>query len=395
MMMNRRELMKAGLVGMTAYLLPSGTARSAIPNKTLVVLFQHGAADGLQMVIPRSDPLYYGLRPTIAIPAGAELDLDADFGLHPALAPLQPLFQSGDLAVIHAAGSPDPSRSHFDCQDWMQRGAPGNKTIVDGWINRYLASQGGGAPIEGITLDSRKAKSLLGVAPSVAFKSIGDFQLTGQRTAERGPVLSALYAPLESMIGGGVNEAFSALDIVASVDTATAVVYPNTDLGRQLKDAAALIKAEVGIRVINVPYGKWDHHSDIDTRMDLIGGGFAQALAAFHEDLGTYRSSTCTVAMTEFGRRPYENGSGGTDHGHGGVMWALGGGIAGGRVILKDDVWPGLGEQDLFNGQDLAVTTDFRNVIAEVLDRHMEMASPSDLFPNYSVVASDYPGLYA
>jgi uncharacterized protein (DUF1501 family) len=238
---------------------------------------------------------------------------------------------------------------------------------------------------------------MLGPAASVAFESIADFALEGDSVAARRDALETRYSLLPgTTLGGSVTDAFSAVDLVASVDTTTSVVYPPGELGPVLQDAAALIKADIGIKVIAIDIGGWDHHSAQLAAMDGVGGQLAASLAAFWTDLGACQSSTLTVAMTEVGRRVGENGALGTDHGHGGLMWALGGGLTGGRVVLKDDQWPGLAPANLFAGQDLAVTTDFRDVFAEILSVHMgtSLAQLAPVFPNFSVSQANLPGLY-
>jgi len=401
MTLTRRDFIKSAAAGMTAFFLPrgmTGIAAASTTDPVLVALFLRGAADGLNIVVPKGDPTYYSIRPTIQVPAGTELTLDGFYGLNPAFASLLPLFQSGELAFIHASGSPDPSRSHFDCQDFMERAAPGNKTITDGWLNRYLQVSGDPTVTTAITLADAKVKSMAGPARSIAFGSIADFALGGQSVPERRAALDSRYALISgTLLGGAVTDGFAALDLVGGVDTTTSVTYPAGDLAPLLKDAAALIKADIGVKVIALNLGGWDHHTDLVTRLGALAPQLADALAAFHQDLGAQAATTLTLCMTEFGRRAAENGDGGTDHGHGGVMIALGGGIAGGRVITKNNQWPGLATANLFNGEDLQVTTDFRDVFAEALNRHMlvNVSSLAPVFPGFSVSASNFPGLYS
>lgn len=252
MTFTRRQFLQSAAVGMTAFLLPpwARKARAAGTEPVIVSIFQRGACDGLNTVVPAGDPFYYSSRPTVQIAPGAELPLDAFFGLNPAFADLQGLYASGDLAFIHAAGSPDPSRSHFDAQDFMDRAAPGNKSIVDGWLNRYLTVAGGGQSIAGISMSTAKTKSLVGPAPALAFDSIAGFTLTGDWALERRAALEVPYELVPGLVGGTVTDAFNALDTVASVDTTTSVTYPAGELGAALKDAAALIKANIGVKVI-------------------------------------------------------------------------------------------------------------------------------------------------
>jgi uncharacterized protein (DUF1501 family) len=399
MTFTRRQFLQSAAVGMTAFLLPpwARKARAAGTEPVIVSIFQRGACDGLNTVVPAGDPFYYSSRPMVQIAPGAELPLDAFFGLNPAFADLQGLYTSGDLAFIHAAGSPDPSRSHFDAQDFMDRAAPGNKSIVDGWLNRYLTVAGGGQSIAGISMSAAKTKSLVGPAPALAFDSIAGFTLTGDWALERRAALEVRYELVPGLVGGTVTDAFNALDTVASVDTTTSVTYPAGELGAALKDAAALIKANIGVKVIAANIGGWDHHTNLLVNLAALGGELSACLKAFHDDLGSDLGRTLTLVMTEFGRRVDENGGDGTDHGHGGVMIAMGGGIAGGRVVLKDGQWPGLAPANRYIGQDLQVTTDFRDVFAEALDRHMGLAVPAmgPIFPGFSANASRFPGLYA
>lgn len=403
-MITRRVLLKTGAVALSAFLLPRmRLASAAVRTPVLVALYLRGGADGLNLVVPAGDPAYYASRPTIQVPAGHELPLDGFFGLNPALAPLLPLYASGALAFVHAAGSPDLSRSHFDCQDFMERAAPGDRTRVDGWLARYLAVAGGGKSIAGVTLRNARAKALQGSAPSLAFASLGALSFTGAHVDERQAALDARYAVVTEqtaaarLLGESAAQALDAVDLLATVERATGVVYPASELGNALKDAAALIKAEIGVRAIAVDLGGWDHHTDTADRTEEVGGDLAAGLAAFSNDLGAHAASTLTLAMTEFGRRVAENGGRGTDHGHGGVMLALGGGIHGGRVLLAGSAWPGLATDRLHRGQDLAVTTDFRSVFAEALHRHLllDLGDVAGMLPGFTIDPGTFPSLYA
>ena len=397
-MVTRRTFLRSAAVGMTALMLPpwARRARAAGSDPVLVSIFQRGAADGLNTVVPTGDPFYYSSRPTVQIAPGTELALDGFFGLNPAFADLQGLYTDGQLAFLHAAGSPDPSRSHFDAQDFMDHAAPGNKSIVDGWLNRYLAVAGGGQPIAGVSLSKATSKQLVGAVPSLAFDSIADFTLTGGYSLERRAALEVRYALEPGLVGGTMTAGFEALDLIAGVSTATSVVYPAGEFGGALKDAAALIKADIGVKVIAISIGGWDHHTNLLVNLAALGGELSAALKAFHDDLGADLNRTLTLVMTEFGRRIDENGGDGCDHGHGGLMMALGGGIAGGRVLLRNGEWPGLALAQRYIGQDLQVTTDFRDVFAEALNRHMGLATSAmgPIFPAFSASASRFPGLY-
>jgi uncharacterized protein (DUF1501 family) len=399
MTFTRRQLLRSAAVGMTAFLLPpwARKARAAGTDPVLVSIFQRGACDGLNTVVPVGDPFYYSSRPTVQIAPGTELGLDAFFGLNPAFADLHGMYTSGELAFLHAAGSPDPSRSHFDAQDFMDRAAPGNKSIVDGWLNRYLGVAGGGQAIAGISLSNAPAKSLGGPSPQLAFGSIAEFALTGDWALERRAALEVRYELLGGgLLGNNIGSAFDAIDLVSSVDTTTSVVYPAGGFAAALKDSAALIKADIGVKVIAISIGGWDHHTNLLANLAALGGELSAVLKAFRDDLGGDLGRTLTLVMTEFGRRVDENGGDGTDHGHGGVMMAMGGGVAGGRVILRNATWPGLAPAQRYIGQDLQVTTDFRDVFAEAINRHMGLAvaAMGPIFPGFSASASHFPGLY-
>lgn len=417
MRMTRRDLLAAGAALATAYFLPGGARRAwagASADKVLVAIFLRGGADPLNLVVPAFDPTYYAVRPDIAVAAGTELQLGGGdthgFGFFPVCTELKALHDSGELVTLHLAGSTDPSRSHFDAQDFMERAAPGNKSITDGWLNRYLAVVNSGDPIAGLSISDAPQLALRGAAPNVAFAAIDKFLVQGDFAAARRTALQAYHSLHADTLATGIDAALSAVDVIQSVSTATAVTYPNNRLARALRDVAAIIKAEVGVKVVAVDLGGWDHHTNLNSLLGQVGGedgdGKAieldRALRAFRDDLfnsgGTnYLDRTLTLCMTEFGRRVAQNGGAGTDHGHGGVMFALGGGIAGGRLILQDDAWPGLAPAALYRGEDLPVTTDFRDVFAEALFAHLGLATSAmgPIFPGFTAKASNFPGLYA
>jgi uncharacterized protein (DUF1501 family) len=405
MAITRRDFLRTtGAAALSAFVLPRLGARRALAGErppVLVALYLRGGADGLNLVLPAGDPFYYSSRPTIAVPKGAELPLDGFFGLNPTLAPLLPLYTAGALAFVHAVGSPDPSRSHFDCQDFMERAAPGNRSIVDGWLARWLVVAGGGRAIAGVTLRHTRVKALQGGAPSLSFASLDEFTLTGNAVDERRAALAARYDDVQAgaagaLLGDAGALAFDALDLLAGIDRTTGIVYATSELGTALADAAALIKADIGVRAIAVDLGGWDHHTDTTHRTEDVAPDLAASLAAFHADLGAHAATTLTLAMTEFGRRVAENGTDGTDHGHGGLMFALGGGIAGGRVLVRGG-WPGLAPDALHRGQDLAVTTDFRSVFAEALQRHLGAGATelAAVLPGFAIDPATFPGLFA
>lgn len=401
MAMSRREfLMTAsasfGALAVPTALLRARPARASGIDPVLVALYLRGGADALNLVPPYGDSLYYAARPTIRVAPGTELPLDGFFGFHPALAPLLPYYQSGQLAVLHACGSASATRSHFDAQDFMEFAAPDDKTVQVGWLNRFLSASGATSPISAITIENAAAKALAGPASNLAIPELSRFSLWGSYTAERRGAIQAISnATSNALLGSAGINALSVLDLVDTVNTATSVVYPTSKLGSALKDLAALIKADIGVRVAAVNHASWDHHANEAIAFPVMAGDLAGSLAAFATDLGTDIDRTVVLVMSEFGRRLAQNGAFGCDHGHGGVMMALGGAVQGGQVLLRDGTWPGLAPPQLFNGIDLAGTTDFRDVFAELLERHMGLNDPSPVFPNYTIDTARYPGLLA
>lgn len=403
MRVTRRQFIRLTGSAVAAGLVPFRSAAPAFAAGTdpvLVVVFLRGAADGLSLVVPHGDARYYAARPTIQVPPGDELNLDGFFGLHPTLSPLLPFYQNNELAIVDAAGSPDPSRSHFDAMDFMEKAAPGDKSVTTGWLNRYLAQISASSPTAGISVAPATILSLAGPQPSLAFASLDTFALQDPYGAERRTMIENMFgAQPPSLVRQAVEDAFVGLDAVAPVVSNPSVTYPGYKVAGALKDAAALIKADIGVRVVAVnEESGWDHHSNTKPRLLLNATGLAESLAAFWTDLGAERQRTVVIVMSEFGRMVAENGAAGSDHGHGNAMYVLGGGVNGGRVLLKDDTWPGLDAGQLFEDRDLAVTTDFRDVFAEVLDRHMGLSDPTALanvFPNFTVSESNYPGLFS
>jgi uncharacterized protein (DUF1501 family) len=345
--------------------------------------------------VPHGDPAYYTARPTIRVAPGSELDLDGFFGLHPSLAPLEPWYQAGRLALIHACSSADVARSHFDAQDFMEFAAPGDKTVTVGWLNRFLTAAGLTTPLSAITIENAPVKALAGPAASLAVPALSRFSPYGIYATERRAAIRQIFgATGHPILGATGSNAMDLIELVSTVDATTSTVYPASKLGNALKDLAALIKADVGVRVAAVNFGGWDHHAGQTTVLPGMASDLATSLAAFATDLGSDLDRTVVLVMTEFGRRVQQNGALGSDHGYGSVMMALGGAIAGGSVLLRDG-WPGLTRPDLFQGIDLAGTTDFRDVFAELLDRHMGLADLSSIFPSFSADAANYPGLFA
>jgi uncharacterized protein (DUF1501 family) len=364
-------------------------------KKILVAIFQRGAVDGLNMVVPFGEPNYYALRPSIAIPKpdgtpNSSVDLDGFFGLHPALAPLKPLFDAQHLAIVDAVGSPDPTRSHFDAQDYMESGTPGYKGATDGWMNRALPRQSGPpSPLRAISLGDSLARTLRGHNDAVAVRSLNDFQV---RDASGAATFESMYEnSLDTMLHGTGKETFSAVKMMQSIQKQTYVPangasYPGGGFGKNLRQIAQLIKANVGVEVAFADIGGWDTH------VNEVGGQptngqlannlaqFGQSLAAFHQDLGDRMEDVTLVTMSEFGRTVKENGDRGTDHGHANVMFVLGGDVRGGKIYGD---WPGLQEEQLYDGRDLALTTDFRDVLGELVARHLGNSDLKSVFPGY------------
>lgn len=396
MTLDRRDFLRRSALGCVAFGLPALEMRRAraatSTDPVLVAIFLRGAADGLNLVVPERDRARYEqLRPTIKIPSNQLIPLSNAFGMHPGLAALRPLYDQGALAVVHATGSTHPTRSHFEAMDYMERAAPG-KQAGAGWLNNTLAALGGTAgPLQGIGFP-REPLALSGDRPTF---SAGGLDVVGAVKGARRTALEAMFKGVAGGPAANARRAFATVDELAQVNRATGVAYPGSPFGSALKDAAALIKSGLPVRVIALELGGWDHHSDELPRMEGMARALAGGLAAFWQDLGpAERARTVALTMTEFGRTAAENGSGGTDHGHGSVMFALGGPVRGGRVVTK---WPGIGAAQLNEGRDLKVTTDFRDVFAELLHRHMGLrpAQQAGIFPDFTVRAADYPGLTA
>lgn len=376
--------------------------RQAAPRgDTLIVVFLRGAADALNIIVPHGDDQYYSLRPTLGIPRPDDknskqslraIDLDGFFGLHPALQPLLPGWQAGHLAIIHACGAPDESRSHFKAMELMERGVEDEGGPASGWIGRHLATldTGNRSPLRAIGLGPQPQRSLGGSVPVSALRSITDFHFNGdaRALAQMRAALSALYTgsdPL-SIVG---QETLEIIDTVQALDPlgytpATDLNYPNTEFGLGLRQIAMLIKAEVGLEVAAIDLGGWDTHFAQGGGEGLMAGllkELAAGLAAFHEDTADWADRMTILTMSEFGRRAQENGSLGTDHGHGSLMMLMGGNVMGSRVHGE---WPGLAEGQLVGPGDLAVTTDYRDVLAEVCVKRLNNSAVADIFPGYA-----------
>src|SRR5690348_2296739 len=438
--MNRRVFMKSGAMALvTLGLSPSFLRRSVYGmellrgaalngnarGKVLLVLFQRGAADALNVVVPHGESAYYQLRPSIAIPrpvsgaAQAALDLDGFFGLHPALGPFKELWDRGLLAPVHAVGSPSNTRSHFDAQDYMESGTPDNKGTPDGWLNRYLATRGtceecatGSAgvrlagqaakaqasPFEAVSMTPQTPRILEGPAPVIAMNSLDEFSIrTNGTEAER---IEALYrtgsADLVHAAGG---EMFEAMKILRTANPQQYLPehgadYPRSPFGQHLRQIAQLIKADVGLEIAFADVGGWDTHVNQGGTTGQLAGrldDFAKSINALVTDLGDRMADVVIMTMSEFGRTARQNGNGGTDHGHATALFVIGGAVHGGKKVFGH--WPGLEQEQLNEGRDLALTTDFRSVFSEVAAKHLGAQKLEAIFPGFESDRSKWLGL--
>ncbi|HKW19409.1 MAG TPA: DUF1501 domain-containing protein [Terriglobales bacterium] len=370
----------------------AGAVEPGAPTKRLVVIFQRGAADGLNIVIPHGEPAYYAMRPSINIPKTSVLDLDGFFGLHPSMAPLKPFWDQKHLAIIHAAGSPDPTRSHFDAQDFMESGTPGLKATEDGWLNRSLHPlPDANAPFRAVSMGPSLPRILSGGEPAVAINNLNDFGIGGDNPKAT-PVqnsFEAMYAgSVDAVLHGSAQETFEAVKMLKSANPAqytpvAGASYPKGRFGESLKQLAQLIKANLGVQVAFADIGGWDNHvneGNTEGQLSNVLHDFAGSLAAFWLDLGSLAEDTVVVTMSEFGRTARENGNRGTDHGHANVMFVMGGPVRGGRVYGQ---WPGLDQSQLYEGRDLALTTDFRRVVGEAVSHHLGNRDLGSVFPGF------------
>jgi len=386
----------------------SGGPGSYGRKKVLVAIFQRGAADGLNIVVPHGDPHYYAMRPSIAIPRPADgiakedavVDLDGYFGLHPMLAAMRPLWDARHLAIVNAAGSPDPTRSHFDAQDYMESGTPGLKSTGDGWLNRALPAQSAKAsPLRAVSLGPTLPRALRGEHGAVAIDSLSSFKVGD---AGASAILQSLYSGThDQVLNGTGRETFEAMSILQNLQKspyqpAAGVSYPKGKFSDNMRQIAQLIKADVGVEVAFADIGGWDHHvNEVGARASQgplanLLSEFGQTLAAFHQDLGDRMGDVVVVTMSEFGRTAKENGNRGTDHGHANCMFVMGGDVKGGKVYGQ---WPGLAAEQLYEGRDLNLTTDFRAVLGELVVNHLGNRDLKSVFPNYGGSARDFRGV--
>ena len=401
MALTRRYFLKSGGVALASFATaPSFLVRTALAERNanqgsdrpvVIAIFQRGAADGISMVVPFGDKHYAAARPQIGIAEpvrGNEeraIDLDGFFGLHPSLDSLKSIYDAGHLAIVHAVGSPDNTRSHFDAQDYMESGVPGNKSVPDGWLNRYLqvSPTTEATPFRAIALSATLPRSLAGAASTVAMQRIAEFGIRGGRATEE----------IEEMFADLYKDTFDAVKMLRRVNLqqyapASGIRYPNSAFGQALLQIAQLVKANIGLQVAFTDIGGWDTHANQGSARGQLANRlreFGNGIAALYRDLGDRMRNTVIITMTEFGRAIRQNGSGGTDHGHASVVFVAGGSVKGGKVY---GLWPGLASEQLHEGRDLALTTDFRAVFSEILTGHMGAQDVSKVFPGFKQTSS-------
>ncbi|CAN5259703.1 DUF1501 domain-containing protein [soil metagenome] len=415
MSMNRRFFLKSGGIALAsvglAGMMPSFLQRAVMAQersrvlggrrKTLIAIFQRGAVDGLNTVVPHGEKRYYEYRPNIAIAQPGKgtngetaIDLDGFFGLHPSLAGFKPLWDQKRLAIIHAAGSPDSTRSHFDAQDYMESGTPGIKSTPDGWLNRLLQTQTAkeGTPFRAVSFTQNLPRTMQGRAPALAISNLSDFTI---RAGQSSQVLQGGFEDIYEQAAGDAlrgtgKETFEAIDYLKRVNPSqykaeNGARYPQGRFGQSLLQIAQLIKAGVGLEIAFTESGGWDTHANQGNARGQLAARlteFGQGIAALYQDLGPQRMDDVVIlTMSEFGRTARENGNRGTDHGHANAMFVIGGGVRGGKIYGD---WPGLDSNDLYEGRDLALTTDFRNVFGEVAQKHLGSADLRKIFPNHA-----------
>jgi uncharacterized protein (DUF1501 family) len=377
-------------------------------RKILITIFQRGAVDGLNMVVPYGDADYYNLRRTIAVAKPSQADgainLDGFFGFHPSLKPLENFWKNKQLAVVHSAGSPDNTRSHFDAQDYMESATPGIKSTRDGWLNRVLQTDARKdvSPFRAVSMTAQVPRSMIGRAPTVAMTNLADFSIkAGAYTGAVQGGFEGIYQEVsdKDSLGETGRETFEAVNFLKKANPAqfrpeNGAVYPNTPFGRSLQQIAQLIKADVGLEIAftDTPGLNWDTHANQGGARGQLANllrVFGAAIAALATDLGKRMDDVVILTMSEFGRTARQNGTGGTDHGHGNAMLVLGNSVRGGKVYGE---WKGLSNANLNEGRDLAVTTDFRDVFAEVSAKHLGNKNLAKIFPNYAAETKKFKG---
>jgi uncharacterized protein (DUF1501 family) len=401
-MISRRIFLKnGGLALVSLGFAPAFLARTAAAanprRRVLITIFQRGAVDGLNMVVPFGEREYYAARPTLAIArpglsADSAIDLDGFFGLHPRLAPLKPLFDARQMAIVHACGSPDGTRSHFDAQDYMETATPGVKSTPDGWLNRYLHARDhqSASPFRAVALAPQLPRALQGFEPALAIGQVTQFGIRGAAGERVQSSFESEYAAAaDSMLQAAGREAFDAMRMLKAVNIAgstpaNGAQYPRSAFGEALRQIAQLVKADVGLEIAFAESGNWDHHVNEGAAVGQLGtrlNDLALGIAALVRDLGDRMEDVVVLTMSEFGRAIVENGNRGTDHGHGNAMMIIGGPVRGGKVFGR---WPGLAREQRYEGRDLSVTTDFRTVFSDVVRGHLGLAETRTVFPGFN-----------
>jgi uncharacterized protein (DUF1501 family) len=409
--MNRRYFLKSGSIALASIGMslsaPSFLERVVLGNtvtggkrKTLIAIFQRGAVDGLNMVVPFGESNYYELRRSIAIPkpetgnAETAINLDGFFGLHPSMSAFKPLWDSKRLAIIHASGSPDNTRSHFDAQDYMESATPGVKSTSDGWLNRYLQSKKDAeeSSFRAVSMTRTMPRVLQGRASAVAMANLSDFAIrAGKSSANLQGGFEAIYAQRNNdALAGMGRETFAAVNYLKKANPAqyqpeNGAQYPRNPFGNSLLQIAQLIKAGVGLEVAFTEIGGWDTHVNQGNSRGQLANllqQFSSGIAALYQDLGQRMDAVVVLTMSEFGRTVRENGNRGTDHGHANAMFVMGNRVRGGKVYGR---WPGLKSDQLHEGRDLALTTDFRDVFGEIATRHLGSTNAQTVFPGYAL----------
>src|SRR5689334_14611852 len=415
--MNRRYFIKSGGIALASFGVmasaPSFLKRTLAESlnatarrKTLIAIFQRGAVDGLNVVVPHGEHSYYDLRPNIAIPkpdggAEAALNLDGFFGLHPALAPFKPPWESKRLSIVHASGSPDHTRSHFDAQDYMESATPGLKATPDGWLNRYLQSQPDQQKslFRAVSMTQNMPRAMQGKADTLAISNLADFNIrAGQSSATVQGGFEAMYdQTVNDALHGTGKETFEAINYLKQVNPGqykpdNGANYPQTPFGNALRQTAQLIKAGVGLEVAFADIGGWDTHVNEGNQQGQLSNllrQFSNSIAALYTDLGQRMDDVVILTMSEFGRTVKENGNRGTDHGHANAMFIVGNSVRGGKVYGE---WPGLKNDQLYEGRDLALTTDFRDVFSEIAQKHLGSTNVKAVFPGYNGTPAKFRG---
>jgi len=410
---SRRDFMKLGSAAAMALAAPAWLPRVSLASSfssnrdVIVSIFLRGGMDGLSMVPPFFENAYYKLRPGIGIQppdasSNGALDLDGKFGFAPAMGPLLEAYGNGDLLVVHACGLENPTRSHFEAQHFVEVGQgdpPAN--LFTGWLGRHLQTTSpaqAGAILRGVGVGNGLQQTLAGAPQTLPIADLEAFGFAGasNTASARQDSVEAMYAAYHDPLSTAAVNTVQTIDLLEQIDfagyePAGGAQYPSAEFGTALRSTAALIKAQIGVEAVAIDLGGWDTHDNqgpIDGWMATLMGTFAQGLAAFHTDLFSDSfSDVAVIAMSEFGRNAQENGSAGADHGHAGAMMALGGNINGGQVLTD---WPGLGDSQLYAGQDLAITIDYRDIITEILTERGGNTDPGALFPDSGYKFKEY-----